>query len=461
MFGYCSIKEGFGVPYILAAAILINAAAAQIYSQTVFAPKLTLATAVEEALTNNPQTRASQISTKIAEAKIAEAKTGRQPFVQFTQGFTRSNNPVFVFGSLLEQGRFGAANFALTSLNNPGAINNFRSNIGVRAPLFDQRQTESKVSRAVIERKRVELQAEVVRQQLRFDVIHSYYGAILAAQLLEVTDEAVTSAKENARKTKDMVDVGLVAESDSLVAEVELANTEQQKLEAESNIITTLAALNVAIGNKPDAVSELTERLQEKYFPVEPQDELLRIAFDERPDYRQAQLVIDSSREEARSIKNQMLPRLDAFGNVGYSSPYIGGGSSDYTVGLSFSYTVFDPGRKARLEQYAGAESVAELDKEKLANQITLEVIGALQNFKTARSKIQVSIKSVNQSEEALRIIQDRYKFGLTTFNEVLRAETAVARSKQNLLTARYQYYVSYASILLATGRLTDVGTFG
>src|ERR1035437_3957238 len=170
MFGYCSIKRSFGVPFLLAAVILINAAAAQIYSQTEFTPKLTLATAVEKALTNNPQTRASQINTKIAEAKIAEAKTGRQPFVQFTQGFTRSNNPVFVFGSLLEQGRFGAANFALTSLNNPGAINNFRSNIGVRAPLFDQRQTESKVSRAVIERKRVDLQAEVVRQPLRFDV---------------------------------------------------------------------------------------------------------------------------------------------------------------------------------------------------------------------------------------------------------------------------------------------------
>jgi outer membrane protein TolC len=419
-----------------------------------------LENAVERALENNPQTRGSQAQIKIADAKLAEARSGLRPFVQFTQGFTRSNNPVFVFGSLLEQGRFGSANFALNSLNNPGAVNNFRSTVSVRAPLFDQRQTESLVNRTAIGRKRADLEAEAVRQRLRFEVIRGYYSVILAAELLKVTDEAVKSAKENSRKTKDMVDVGMVAESDSLVAEVELSNIEQQLLEARSGIIITFAALNITIGNPPGVVSELTQGLEEKYFPVESQDELLRIAFEQRPDYSQAQLGIEGRREETRSIRHEKLPRIDAFGNVGYSSPYVASGSSDYAVGLSLSYTIFDPSRKARLEQAAGSESVAELDKEKLANQISLEVIGALENFKMARSKIHVSIKSVAQANEALRIIQDRYRFGLTTFNEVLRAEAAVVRSKHNLLMARYQYLIGYASVLLTTGRLTDVRTF-
>ena len=103
---------------------------------------------------------------------------------------------------------------------------------------------------------------------------------------------------------------------------------------------------------------------------------------------------------------------------------------------------------------------MAELEKQNLANQISLGVVRALQSYKTARAKIQVSIKSIAQADEALRIVQDRYKFGLTTFNEVLRAEAALVRSRHNLLTARSEYYISYASVLLATGRLNDVRLF-
>jgi outer membrane protein TolC len=59
-----------------------------------------------------------------------------------------------------------------------------------------------------------------------------------------------------------------------------------------------------------------------------------------------------------------------------------------------------------------------------------------------------------------LRIIDDRYKFGLTTFNEVLRANSALVRARQDLLTTRYEFYVSFARLLLATGRLDDVRWF-
>ena len=127
---------------------------------------------------------------------------------------------------------------------------------------------------------------------------------------------------------------------------------------------------------------------------------------------------------------------------------------------MNLTYTIFDAGRKARTQQAAEAVSLAGLEKQNLADSIRLDVIKALENYKLARSKIQVSIKSTAYAEEALRIVQDRYKFGLTTFNEVLRAETAVVAARQNILKARYEYYVGFASILLATGQLNDIRLF-
>ncbi len=430
------------------------------WSQATYPPSLDLNSAVEKAMAADPQIRSIRSAVTAADAKITEARSGRLPTVQFSQSLTRSNNPVFVFGSLLEQGRFTESNFALRSLNHPDGLNNFRSLVTVRTPVFDQWKTRSQTDRAEIERKRLVLQSEAASQQLRFDVIRNYYGAVLAKQFLTATDAAVKAATENSRNTRNLVDVGMVAESDSLVAEVALATVLQQQLEASGNIVTTSAALNIAIGNEPDVQNDLTGNLHERFFPVEEQHDLIRIAFEQRPDYQQMQLAIDDALQQTRSLKNEKLPRVDAFGNFGYSSPYLANGSSDYTVGMNLTYTLFDPGRKARIQQSTAAEESARAAKDRLTNQITLEVITALQNFKTSRSKIQLSIKSVAQAEEALRILQDRYRSALSTFETVLAAEARVLRAKNDLMQARYEYYVSYASILLVTGRLTDVGVF-
>ena len=135
-------------------------------------------------------------------------------------------------------------------------------------------------------------------------------------------------------------------------------------------------------------------------------------------------------------------------------------GSADYTIGVNLNYAIFDPGRKAMEAEAIEDVTAAELAKQELADQIRLSVIRAWQNFKTAKSRIQVTIKSISQAEEALRIVRDRYHFGLATFSEVIRAEAALVRAKHDQLAARYEYYVSYASVMLATGGLNNVKQF-
>jgi outer membrane protein TolC len=434
--------------------------AAAVFGQNIYPAKLNLERAVEKALDQNPQTRLAESKLKIAELKTKEATVGKRPSVQFTQSVTRSNNPVFVFGSLLEQGRFSASNFQLDSINDPKGLFNFRSSVDAEMPLFDQHQTRARIDQADIGKRRAELHAEGVRQQLRFEVVRAYYGVILGKEMLKVRKEAVRSAEANKKKAKDMADVGMTTEADYLAAEVELANVSQEKLESESELAITLGSLDVLLGERPDVEHDIVGDLQEKYFPIGDQDELVKAAFQYRPDYLAAELAIQNSQKQTKEIRDLGLPRIDAFANVGYSSPYITNGSSDYTIGVRMTYTVFDAGRKARIAQSAEAETSADAEKQVLERQITIGVVTAFQDYKKARGKIEVSIKSIAQADEALRIVHDRYKCGLTTFNEVIRAEAALVRAQQNLLTARYEYYVSFASVLLATGRLNDVRLF-
>lgn len=438
---------------------ILAAAALPVFSQTA-AVRLDLKDAVDTALSKNIQPKIAETGIKIAAEKVVEARSGKMPFVQFNQSAVRSNNPVFVFGSLLEQGRFGASNFQIDLLNHPKGVFNFRSTAGIQVPVFDQYQTRYRVRQAEVGKSQADLQAEAVKQKLRFDVISTYFGAVLGTEMIKVSNDAIRSAEANRKKTKDMVDVGMTTEADLLAAEVEVANAEQHRLEAESSLRTTLTSLNLMLGNNADTRIELTADLREKYFPLADRDELIRIALENRPDYQRAELAAENARVQTDALRGQKLPRVEAFGNIGYSSPYIANGSSDYTLGMNLTYTIFDAGRKSRTRQAAEAVSLAGLEKQNLADSIRLDVIRSLENYKLARSKIQVSIKSTAYAEEALRIIQDRYKFGLTTFNEVLRAESAVVAARQNILKARYEYYVGFASILLATGQLNDIRLF-
>ena len=116
-------------------------------SQQANAPEaLTLPSVVEIALRTNPLMRATASGREIADAQTQEAKAGRFPLIQLSETWINGNNPVFVFGSLLEQGRFTPQNFNLASLNNPGPLNNFRFGVTVKAPLFDGRQTSTRVA---------------------------------------------------------------------------------------------------------------------------------------------------------------------------------------------------------------------------------------------------------------------------------------------------------------------------
>lgn len=436
--------------------ILLSSAIAQ----NGLGPGLDLKTAVEQAIETNPLTKSADSRVKIAEAKIRESKAGRLPFVQFTQSAVQSNNPVFVFGSLLEQGRFGPANFSIDSLNDPKGLLNLRSLINAQMPIFDQRQTPARISRSRFAKQQAELMAEAARQQLRFEVIKNYYGVILGREMVKVADDASRTAEANRKRSKDMVEVGMTTDADLLAAEVEISIAAQNRLEAEGQLITTLASLNISIGDKPDLDHALSGELRERFFPAGDQDELIRQAMENRPDYQRSLLELESSRVRIKAVRDERLPRVDAFANFGYSSPYIANGSTDHTVGISLSYTLFDAGRKARVEQAAEEEALAGFERENLANQIKLDVIRSLQTFRTAEAKIKVSVKSISKAEEALRIVEDRYKNGLSTFNEVLRAGTALVRAKQDLLSNRYEYYVGFARLMLATGRLNDVSWF-
>jgi outer membrane protein TolC len=421
---------------------------------------LSLSQAVEIALKTNPLTKSTAGGFELAEAQIREARALRYPSLQASEIFTRSNNPVFVFGTLLEQGRFTSENFDLDFLNHPPSLSNFRSAVTLRMPLFDQRNASTQLAEAEIKKQQASHQSEIVRQRIRFEVIRAYYAMLLVQAKNEVAVEAVKTAEADVKRARDLFESGLVVQSDLLAAEVQLSEFRQQQIQTKGDVSTAVATLNTVLGLPIESGERLAGELTDRSFTVESVSTLLPQALQNRGEYQQGILSARASSIRLRGARGEWQPRVDAFVSAGASSRYLVGGSGDYAAGASVTFDIFDPGRKARIEAASAAEAIASADQEHLANQIRLEVVRAYQQYISARERLAVVAQASAQAMETLRIVQDRYRAGITTITELLRAETALVRARSDVLAARYDQYVGYASVLLATGQLRDVAPF-
>lgn len=422
---------------------------------------LTLSQAVDIALSKNPATQSTAAGRKLAEAQLREAKAGRMPVLKASETFTNSNNPVFVFGSLLEQGRFGVSNFATNTLNNPDPISNFRSALTLSFPLFDQRRTATQVAQARIRQQQANQKTDLVEQQLRFEVIRAYYTVLLSESRVSVANEAIKTAEADVKRARDLFDTGITVQSDLLASEVQLAEFRQQRIQANADLATAYAALNTTLGVPLETLQSLSGELPERSLSLESVDLLTSQALQNRPDYQQAISSIEASNKQIHGARGEWLPRVDAFVTAGASTRYlVTGGSTDYAVGGMVTFNVFDAGRKARIDQAQANDSIAKAEAQRLANQIRFEVVRAYQQFISARERLAVVARVSEQASETLRIVQDRYNAGLSTMTELLRAETALVRARTDVMAARYDHYVGFASVMLAAGKLKDVSHF-
>jgi outer membrane protein TolC len=421
---------------------------------------LTLDQAVNLALQNNPMLKATEAGIDVASAQLSEAKSGRYPMLSFSETYTNSNNPVFVFGSLLEQGRFGPSNFDPNFLNHPPSISNFRSSLNLKLPVFNRFQVSSGIRQAEIREGQAGSEDDWARQQIRLHVIQAYYGLILARQRQAVAEEAVRTAEAQVESIRAKVDTGVAVTSDLLAMQVQLADFQQQLVQARGDVETALAGLNTVLALPIDTPHALVGSLDERQFPEPEQSSLIGQALQLRPDYANAQRQVELAEQEIRKSKGQWYPNLNVFAQAANSTQDFSNGSGDFAVGASLNFDIVDLGRSSRIRQSVAAARAAGAQKDRVANQIRLEVVRAYQGYLSSRQRLHLAAAAVDQAVEALRIVEDRQNVGLTTVTEVLRAQTALLSARFNVLGARYDHYLNYAGILLSTGSLNDVSQF-
>lgn len=411
------------------------------------------------ALEKNPLRKAALADTKAASAGVQEARSFLMPRINFSETATRGDDPVYVFGSRLRQQRFTADIFAppLNKLNTPLPYGNFSTRFGGTWNLFDSFASWHGVSRAKEMNTASTHQLERTDQEILFRAVQSYYGVLLAAKQLEVSDQAEKTAKSIMDRGQARFDSGLVVESDLLTAKVRLASREQELIRAKNNLELARAQLNTAMGVPADALYQPADPLAERGLAAPSLADVEQKALTSRPDLKRIESEQSAQQLSVAIAKSSFGPRLNAFAGWEMDNPTLlaGGGGNNWLGGIELQLDLFEGGAKraALSREHAIAEKMAAL-KQAASDAVRLEVRQAYYDLDSNRQQVGVARSSIAQAQESLRINQDRYEGGLITITDLLGAEEAARRSQTDYWQAVYQFHISSANLELASGTL-------
>ena len=413
---------------------------------------LTLRQAVNIALEKNPARKAALADTHAASADVRASRSLLYPHAAFSETATDGNDPVYVFGSKLRQQRFGAADLALNALNTPGAFGNFSTHFGGTWNLFDSLASWHSVNRAERAKDAADRQLERTGQEIVFRVADSYYAVLLTKKQLDVAEQTMKMAEAILERSKNRFESGVIVESDALSAKVRLAMRKQELVRAQNNVALARARLSAAMGLSTQNDFEPADELAERTLPSTPLEELEKQAIEMRPDLKRIRSE-ESAQEQSVSIaKSSFGPRV---GWEADNPHLVSGGGNNWLAGIEVQLDLFDGGaRRAQLSREQAVREKVSALKEMATDAVRLEVRQAYYDVDATRQQLDVARASIAESQESLRINQDRYEAGLSTVTDLLAAEEAARRTQADYWETVCRYYTGYAALELASGAL-------
>jgi outer membrane protein TolC len=292
-------------------------------------------------------------------------------------------------------------------------------------------------------------------QSLVEQVARDYYGVLAAGQLVGVADAGVASAQNHLDQVKARIRLGDAAEVDVYPAEDDLARARLDVIDARSNVRLGLATLKNDMGVPPGADVQLAEPTPQEEGEAPSLSQALEMALGNRPEVLGSVASVDASRSALALARIRRGPLADVSGQ--YSRDYSDWRLHDWSWDflLTVSVPLFD-GYATRADETAARASLAsaEAQRQRVINQVGLDVETALVEVERARERVTASAASVAAADARLAGAEGKYRQGIGILIEVIDARVAVTNARASQVQARYDHQIALVAMRRALGAL-------
>ncbi len=297
-----------------------------------------------------------------------------------------------------------------------------------------------------------------VNEEVKFNVISAYYGVLKARKLVELGEQSVAMAKNHLDRVNALLKVGMSTRADVLRSEVQLSKAEIGLTRAKQGLEIAKNNFNNTLGRDLGAEVELEEAAYDsKEIPVYDYKDLLEIAYENRPDWRQYILAKKASEDEVGIAHSGLWPKISLVGNYDVGSTKYSAYTSDtktWTALLSGSWDIFDGTATWNLIKEARAKLEAQKANEiSVKRAIALEVKDANFAVQSAKENLEGALKTRELADENFNIAELRYDSGVGTNLEVIDAQVALTQARTDLLQAQHDLQIARARINKVVGK--------
>ncbi|HOC94036.1 MAG TPA: TolC family protein [bacterium] len=464
------LKHAFAV-----LALLTMAFAAPAVCEEAIPQNISFDDALSLSLKNNKSLAVQMFDPKISLTKETIEKAAFDPAISAEAGGSRNKS---ASGSIdnrssesveLSQKLRGGGEVTIgLSSDDASPGNSARIGVSLSAPLLQGAGSDvnlAGVRQAALntESSRLELRAFV--ESLVEQVSNAYWDMALAQREIKIYEDSLALAEQQLAETETMVDLGSLAEIETVAARAETALREQALVNARSRLETLRVKMLRLMNADPASETGLLAS-DELVSPTDAAPDISMVAdnaIKNRPDLLRARLAVERGDIEVVKTKNGLLPYLSFFvtlGGTGYSDSFgdaFGGMLSDAydaRAGISYSATL---GRAADKARFAAAELSLEQTRASLENMELLareEAVNARLEVERARGQLAASEAALELQKEKLRAETEKFRIGKSTAIALQQAQRDHLRAEVDSVSAAADLLKARVSLLRAQGVL-------
>ena len=370
--------------------------------------------AVLFALQNSPDSLIALQRIVSARAARAGTKSQFSPEIGLSSEYSQTNNPMYSFGNILNQGRFNNT----IDFNNPGRTDNLNFKIQAQYRLYNGGRDQAAVEAALAGEKGSIANLVVVHHQLGFEVVRLFLAIAQDQETVSARESAVAAIRASLAVARARYEAGTLLKADFL-------NLEAQDAAASEDLIQARHAL------------ELTKRgflnllgLQGGEVVINPRDTVDQdppkgLEYIHRPELQVLDNAIIAAEAEVRKAEGSRYPTMDGFAGYQVDNGSVLAGSGDsWIAGVRINYTLFD-GNRAQAGIAAAQSRLFELKEQKRKTELALnlDLQRADLEYQQAEERLRVTEKMVTVARESARLNRIRFQEGVVLSSELIDVE--------------------------------------
>ena len=317
--------------------------------------------------------------------------------------------------------------------------------------ITDFGKTSNLVASSKLQEKAQNANAQATAEDIVLVTDQAFFNALQAQALLKVADQNVTTRQTTERQISELTKNKLKSTLDLSFADVNLSQARLLQLDAQNNVDSTMAALDAVLGLDRPVTYDLVEDGAALHAPPADADQLLQLAFQQRPDLQALTYSQQAAVRFSRAQRDQLLPSISAAGTAGsvpirpaayYIANWWGGIGVNMNIPIFNGFLFSAQAKEASIRAQAASEQTRDL-----RDRVVRDVRTAWLASNTAYRRVDVTAELLKEANLALQLAQTRYQLGLSSIVELSQAQFQQTDAAIGNTDAQYQYRLALATL--------------